>query len=79
MKGFIELTSICGNTRLFRVNTITQVSKIIYFVESELEARPELRERKEWAWYHTRMCMRSILCARILRGSNKENGGSVMR
>ena len=48
MKGFIELKSICGNTRLFRANTITQVVKQVYFVESEYESRPELRERKEW-------------------------------
>lgn len=49
MKGFIELTSICGNTRLFRANTITQVVKKVYFDESEYEGRPELKERKEWA------------------------------
>lgn len=49
MKGFIELTSICGNTRLFRANTITQVVKQITFTEEEYEGRPELKERKEWA------------------------------
>lgn len=48
MKGFIELTSIGGNTRLFKVNTITQVIKQITFTETEYETYPALKEREQW-------------------------------
>lgn len=50
MKGFIELTSIGGNTRLFRVNTITQVVKQVIFTKDEYEVHPTLKERETWVY-----------------------------
>lgn len=50
MKGFIELTSIGGNTRLIKVDTITHVCNQRKFSESEYEEYPELKDRKEWTF-----------------------------
>lgn len=50
MNYFIELTSIRGNTRAFRVDAILQVVNQKVFSDSDYEAFPELKERMEWAY-----------------------------
>lgn len=50
MKHFIQLTSICGNTRAFRVDSILQVVKQKVFKENEYKELPELKERTEWVY-----------------------------
>lgn len=44
LKGFIELTSLKGNTRLIRVDEIVMVNKIVSFTQREYEELPELKE-----------------------------------
>lgn len=50
MKHFIELTSIKGNTRSFRVDYILQIVNQKVFNKGDYEAFPELKERPEWVY-----------------------------
>lgn len=44
MKGFIEVTSLRGNTRLIRTDLISMISKIVSFTEMEYTDLPELKD-----------------------------------
>lgn len=48
MKHFIQLTSICGNTRAFRIDSILQVVNKKVFSNIDYENFPQLKERSEW-------------------------------
>lgn len=44
MKGFIEVTSLRGNTRLIRADLISMISKVVSFTEMEYTDLPELKD-----------------------------------
>lgn len=48
MKQYIELTSIAGNTRAFRIDSILQIVNQVVFEPSDYESQPLLKEREEW-------------------------------
>lgn len=50
MKQYIELTSIAGNTRAFRLDSILQVVNQVVFEPSDYENHPSLKEREEWVY-----------------------------
>ncbi|MBC8618922.1 hypothetical protein H8788_14345 [Parabacteroides faecis] len=50
MKHFIEFTSIKGNTRAFRVDTILQVVNQKVFSKEDYETSSELKEKLEWVY-----------------------------
>lgn len=44
MKGFIEVTSLRGNTRLIRADLISMISKVVSFTEMEYTDLPALKD-----------------------------------